>query len=219
MTNEVYIVTNNVVTSLDVLKQINDTYSREFTRLLTVMGLLVGFGAVVLPLIFQFREAKIRKSEMKSEFNEFLMETKAELAKKFEEEKNSQKEEMQEMITELQSEMAKKHAGSTSFQYNIQSILAFDNGDFWQSAQDALIATIWECKSDKRSDLIRRLDFFTGPICEKLNKEDLEYRNLSQKFDQAHEALVKINGDGFLNEKLHELNEAKKQIMNRHQAE
>jgi hypothetical protein len=85
MTNEVYIVTNSVVTSLDVLKSVNDMYSSEFTRLLTVMGLLVGFGGVVLPLLFQIREARVARSQITMEIGAAFANERKELLKNLQE--------------------------------------------------------------------------------------------------------------------------------------
>lgn len=216
MTNEVYIVTNSVVTSLDVLKQINDMYSTEFTRLLTVMGLLVGFGAVVLPLWFQFREAKARRAEMQAEFRQFFEQIRtdleADLQKKFAGQTDSMKKEMGSLTAELNKKIAEVAAVSAHAQMKI----AVTEKNFTQAAETGLTAIRGWCICSDHSNLLRILEYINTTICPNLKKEDLEqHEYLSELFEIVEKELIQENKTGFLHDKLAGFKMAKKEIRKR----
>ncbi|MFZ1073038.1 MAG: hypothetical protein WAO21_06330 [Verrucomicrobiia bacterium] len=215
MTNEIYIVTNSVVTSLDVLKSVNDLYSSEFTRLLTVMGLLVGLvgaAVIVLPLWFQIREAKVRRAEFKSEFQAFIAEAKADIKIELEKDLESQKKSTSESIKAIESKLKEKTAFLLGQIAHNQSRAAFENGHFWQAAESAIDAAKADYKSNDQSNLLRVLGFLIDQICPKLFKEDLEHRGLSGRFDEIEAELKAWDAGGFLSDKLTALQEAKQKI-------
>ena len=215
MTNEVYIVTNSVVTSLDVLKQINDMYSTEFTRLLTVMGLLVGFGAVVLPLWFQFREAKVRRAEMHSEFQQYIEQVREDLEtglqEKFEEHEVSVKKQM----GSLDVKMAKEWARVAALGAHAQMKIAARDGEYPHAAECGLLAMRGSCVCGDHSNLLRLMEYMTTQICPNLKKEDLEERNLLEDFETAEKEMAAENSSGFLSDKLDAFKKAKKEILKR----
>jgi uncharacterized membrane protein (DUF106 family) len=180
VTNEVYIVTNSVVTSLDVFKQINDTYSTEFTRLLTVMGLLVGFGAVVLPLLFQFKEARIGRAQMKSEFQTFIDEAKVDIDKKitekFEAQQANAKKEMELLETRTNAAILATEAGTYHVQGNFelsQGRLATGLKSYINALQRSISASnLNKGRSEQLKLVQQNLRFVTESVLPKMKKVD-----------------------------------------------
>ena len=218
MTNYVDTITNSVVTSLDVLKSVNDMYSSEFTRLLTVMGLLVGLvgvAVIVLPLWLQSREAKVRREEMKAELAEQIKEAKAELNATVKQSLEAEKLAIHEIIGKSEKKFADKVAVLTALSTHIQMELAVKDEKYVHAAESALICIQSACKCDDHSNVLRTIGDFTALICPHLKKLDIEDQPLGEQLTKVEKILQEANKTGFLNDKLRDLKKAKKEILSR----
>jgi hypothetical protein len=216
MTNEVYIVTNSVVTSLDVLKSVNDMYSSEFTRLLTVMGLLVGLvgaAVIVLPLWFQVREAKVRRAEMEAQVNKHLEQLDKSLSDRLQKMFREEKKSIDEAIEGVKGDYKKGYSQLVALGAHTQMEIAYKEGKYVHAAESATVAIRANCKCNDHSNVIRELRSLLDLICPKLKKEDLEKRDLSQKLGKMEEELKEANKTGFLNDQLAELKHKKSEIL------
>ena len=200
MTNYVDTITNSVVTSLDVLKSVNDMYSSNFTLLLTVMGLLVGFGAVVLPLLFQFREARVGRAQMKSEFQSFIDEAKTDIDKKIQE-----KFEAQQSTAKAEIELLEKRTNAAIYAaeagtYHVQGNFELSQGRLdtsFQSYVHALHRSISASNLNKgRSEQLQlvqqNLRYVTEAILPRMNKNDFSDTKTVSRAKQVIEEAKKI---------------------------
>jgi hypothetical protein len=218
MTNYVDTITNSVVTSLDVLKSVNDMYSSEFTRLLTVMGLLVGIvgvAVIVLPLWLQSRETKVRREEMHTMFSGFLEETKKDLDKKLLDSAKQQEKVALKALETFKEEHKKSLAEVAALSAHHEMWLAFQAGQYVPAAKSEALSIMKNLHCDFHGNVLNNLEFLTQHIFPKLKKDDLEVRNLGQDLERLEKELSESNQTGFLNDKLEAFRGAKKEILRR----
>jgi hypothetical protein len=218
MTNYVDTITNTVVTSLDVLKSVNDMYSSNFVLLVTVMGLLLGLigaAVVILPLWFQFRENRARRAEMQTEFQKFILDAQKHLEAKQQEKIDELKAWLKEEIESVKVENSKQWARATAFAAHAQMKIAMTSENYAHAAENAFVALRGSCICGDHSNVLRLMECLIDQICPHLKKEDLEERNLMSEFAAAEELLTAENKTGFLTDKLEGFKKAKKEITKR----
>ena len=210
MTNEVAIVTNTVVTSLDVLKSVNDLYSSNFTQLLTVMGLLVGFGAVVLPLLFQYREARIAKAQIKSDFQNFIDEAKRDIEKKIQDKFEAQQAIAKKEIELLETRTSAAIIAAEVGVFHVQGNFELSRGRFdtaWKSYVGALERSVvaYELNKEEKSQLKllqQNMRFVAEAILPKMKKVDFSDEDVSSKTKKIMESTRRIECAGLLDREI-----------------
>lgn len=210
MTNEVTITTNTVVTSLDVLKSVNDLYSSNFAQLLTVMGLLVGFGAVVLPLLFQYREAQIRKAQIESDFQSFKDEAKKDIEKmvreKFEAQQALAKKEIELLETRTNAAIVAAEVGV----YHVQGNFELSEGRYENALRSYISAlkrsiVAYELNKEEKSQLKvlqQNMRFIAESILPDMKKTDFCDEDIPPRVKDVIASSKKIECAGLLDREI-----------------
>lgn len=184
-----------------ILEQVNAFYSNAFSHLLTTTLIILGFGSVVLPLVFQslqFRSFREERENLKSQINhEIKKELDSEIKNLFQIERENIQKQLEEELLRIKNQQEEQALGIKGGTFFLQANSLIDKKQYFDAAENYVFASKLLIQGKDEMNGQRTLKILTDDCMPKLTKNDFEDNpDFNKTVDDLLKTLSDLNENG-----------------------